>query len=104
MEDLAADPVTGRFIAPALTDYHVPVNADVGQIDVSFVEEPDYDAHPLDAKGLGEVVAVGVQASIANAVYHAIGVRVRDCRSPPTSSHRRKSRSGRTRLRWERPG
>ncbi|MGN9909309.1 xanthine dehydrogenase family protein molybdopterin-binding subunit [Phytohabitans sp. LJ34] len=78
MEDLAADPVTGRFIAPALTDYHVPVNADVGQIDVSFVEEPDYNAHPLGAKGLGEVVAVGVHASIANAVYHAIGIRVRD--------------------------
>ncbi|BCB77560.1 xanthine dehydrogenase family protein molybdopterin-binding subunit [Phytohabitans flavus] len=78
MEDLATDPVTGRFIAPALTDYHVPVNADVGDIDVSFVEEPDYNAHPLGAKGLGEVVAVGVHASIANAVYHAIGIRVRD--------------------------
>lgn len=78
MENLATDPLTGRFIAPALTDYHVPVNADIGDIDVSFIEQPDYNAHPLGAKGLGEVVAVGVHASIANAVYHAIGIRVRD--------------------------
>lgn len=77
MEQLAADPVSGRFIGPAFTDYHVPVNADVGDIDVSFVDEPDYTAHPLGAKGLGEVVCVGVAAAIANAVYHATGIRVR---------------------------
>jgi xanthine dehydrogenase YagR molybdenum-binding subunit len=77
-EQLVQDPPSGRFVSPALTDYHVPVNADVGEIDVSFVEEPDYNAHPHGAKGLGELVAVGVHASIANAVYHATGIRVRE--------------------------
>jgi xanthine dehydrogenase YagR molybdenum-binding subunit len=76
-EQLVQDPSSGRFVGPALTDYHVPVNADVGEIDVSFVEEPDYNAHPHGAKGLGEIVAVGVHAAIANAVYHATGIRVR---------------------------
>jgi xanthine dehydrogenase YagR molybdenum-binding subunit len=77
-EALLTDPVSGRFVGAALTDYHVPVHADVGEIDVHFVEEPDYNAHPLGAKGLGEVVCIGVDAAIANAVFHATGVRVRD--------------------------
>lgn len=72
------DPSSGLFVTPALTDYHVPVNADVGEIDVSFVEEPDYNAHPHGAKGLGEIVTIGVHAAIANAVYHATGIRVRE--------------------------
>jgi xanthine dehydrogenase YagR molybdenum-binding subunit len=78
MEQLEQHRTSGLFSTPSLTDYHVPVHADVGEIEVAFVEEPDYNAHPLGAKGLGEVVAVGVHASIANAVYHATGIRVRE--------------------------
>ena len=53
------------------------MNADVGDIEVMFVDEPD-DSNPLGIKGLGEIGIVGVAAAIANAVYHATGKRVRD--------------------------
>jgi xanthine dehydrogenase YagR molybdenum-binding subunit len=61
-----------------LADYHVPVHADVHDIDVIFVDERDDVVNPLGAKGLGEIGIVGVAAAIANAVYHATGKRVRD--------------------------
>ncbi len=61
-----------------LADYHVPVNADVHDIDVIFVEERDEVVNPLGAKGLGEIGVVGVAAAIANAVFHATGKRIRD--------------------------
>ncbi|WP_433336635.1 xanthine dehydrogenase family protein molybdopterin-binding subunit [Spirillospora sp. CA-294931] len=77
MENQRPDPVSGRFLAPALTDYHVPVAADIGDIEVIFVEEPDTAANPVGSKGLGEISAIGICASIANAVYHATGRRVR---------------------------
>ncbi|GAA1585956.1 xanthine dehydrogenase family protein molybdopterin-binding subunit [Actinomadura kijaniata] len=77
MEDQRPDPVSGRFLAPALTDYHVPVHADIGEIDVVFVQEPDTNANPVGSKGLGEISSVGVCASIANAVHHATGRRIR---------------------------
>ncbi|WP_020667247.1 xanthine dehydrogenase family protein molybdopterin-binding subunit [Amycolatopsis nigrescens] len=77
-ERLTPDPVSGRLITPALTDYHVPVHADVGDVRALFVDEAEPNAHPNGAKGLGEVVAVGVAPAIANAVYHATGRRVRE--------------------------
>ncbi len=58
-----------------IAEYHVPVNADVQDIKVIFVDEPDEIINPMGIKGLGEV---GVAAAIANAVYHATGTRVRD--------------------------
>jgi xanthine dehydrogenase YagR molybdenum-binding subunit len=61
-----------------LAEYHVPVNADIREIDVIFVEENDSIVNPLGAKGLGEIGIVGVAAAIANAVFHATGKRVRD--------------------------
>ena len=61
-----------------LAEYHVPVNADVHDIEVIFVEEPDEIVNPLGMKGLGEIGVVGVAAAIANAVYHATGKRVRE--------------------------
>jgi xanthine dehydrogenase YagR molybdenum-binding subunit len=54
------------------------VNADVGRIDVSFIDEPDDEMNPLGARGIGELGAIGVGAAIANAVFHATGVRVRE--------------------------
>jgi xanthine dehydrogenase YagR molybdenum-binding subunit len=61
-----------------LAEYHVPVNADVQDIKVIFVEEPDEIINPLGIKGVGEIGIIGVAAAIANAVYHATGKRVRD--------------------------
>jgi xanthine dehydrogenase YagR molybdenum-binding subunit len=68
----------GRFLSKNLAGYLVPVNADVGEIDVSFVENFDHHASPLGARGLGELGAIGIGAAIANAVFHATGIRVRD--------------------------
>jgi xanthine dehydrogenase YagR molybdenum-binding subunit len=78
LEDSVRDPRYGAFVTNNFADYHVPVNADIGQIDVLFVEEPDYTFNPLGARGIGEIGITGVAAAIANAVYHATGVRVRD--------------------------
>src|SRR5262249_6181695 len=58
--------------------YHVPVCADVPDIDVIFVKERDEVVNPLGAKGLGELGVVGVAAAISNAVYYATGKRIRD--------------------------
>ena len=61
-----------------IAEYHVPVNADVQDIKIIFVDEPDSTVNPLGIKGVGEIGIVGVAAAITNAVYHATGKRVRD--------------------------
>ncbi|MHC0433781.1 xanthine dehydrogenase family protein molybdopterin-binding subunit [Streptomyces sp. O3] len=78
MERLMPDPVSGRMVNPALTDYHVPVHADIGRVDARFVGEAEHGTNPLGAKGLGEVCAVGVAPAVANAVFHATGLRIRE--------------------------
>lgn len=77
-EESVIDQHFGRFMNSNLAEYHVPVNADVPNIDVIFVEEHDEIVNPLGAKGLGEIGIVGVAPAIANAIYHATGVRVRE--------------------------
>lgn len=72
------DHAVGRFMNHNLAEYHVPVNADIHEIDVMFVEEHDSIVNPLGVKGLGEIGVVGVAAAIANAVFHATGRRIRD--------------------------
>ncbi|GAA2095359.1 xanthine dehydrogenase family protein molybdopterin-binding subunit [Streptomyces albiaxialis] len=67
----------GRFRSKNLAGYAVPVNADVPELDVFFVEDHDTYASPLGAKGIGELAPLGVSAAVANAVFHATGVRVR---------------------------
>jgi len=67
----------GRIINANIAEYHVPVNADVHDIKVIFVDEQD-DSSRLGMKDLGEIGIVGVLGAIANAVYHATGKRVRD--------------------------
>ena len=59
-------------------EYHVPVSADVPDIKVLFVDEPDDGINPLGIKGVGEIGIVGVAAAIANAVHRPTGRRVRD--------------------------
>ena len=61
-----------------LAEYHVPVNADVPQLEVEFLEELDPWASPLQAKGIGELSICGSAAAITNAIYNACGVRVRE--------------------------
>ncbi len=77
-EEALNDPNLGRFMNHNLAEYHVPVCADITDIDVIFVDEPDSRTSPLGVKGLGEIGICGTAAAIANAVFHATGKRVRD--------------------------
>ncbi len=76
-EETFLDHKLGRFMNHNLAEYHVPVNADVDQIDVIFVHEEDEKTSPIGAKGLGEIGIVGTGAAIANAIFHATGRRIR---------------------------
>jgi xanthine dehydrogenase YagR molybdenum-binding subunit len=76
-EETLIDHRDGRIVNANIAEYLVPVNADVQDIEVIFIDEPD-DSNPLGIKGVGEIGIVGVPAAIANAVYHATGKRVRD--------------------------
>ena len=78
MEESVMDHRFGRYMNHSLGEYHVPVNADIHDIDVIFVNEEDDKVNPLGIKGLGEVGMLGVAAAVANAIYHATGKRVRD--------------------------
>ncbi|HEY4278569.1 MAG TPA: xanthine dehydrogenase family protein molybdopterin-binding subunit [Conexibacter sp.] len=75
-EETVTDPGTGRIANATFGDYLVAVNADVPELDVVFVGEPDRNT-PIGTKGIGEVGLVGTAAAIANAVYHATGKRLR---------------------------
>jgi xanthine dehydrogenase YagR molybdenum-binding subunit len=79
MEASHYEPTLGRWLAKDLAGVPIPVNADIPpDIDVAFVDEFDANSGPLGAKGIGELGATGVAAAVANAVFDAIGVRVRD--------------------------
>ena len=77
-EETQTDHNLGRHMNHSLAEYHIPVNADIGDIDVIFVEEDDQIVNALGSKGVGEIGIVGVAAAVANAIYHATGKRVRD--------------------------
>ncbi|MCE7065947.1 xanthine dehydrogenase family protein molybdopterin-binding subunit [Dyadobacter sp. CY326] len=77
-EDTKMDHQLGRFMNHNLSEYHVPVNKDINDIEVIFVEEKDAIVNPLGVKGVGEIGIIGVAGAIANAVFHATGVRVRN--------------------------
>lgn len=72
------DPRLGRFMNHDFAEYHVAVNADIHEIDVLFADEDDRVVSRLGAKGVGEIGLVGVSAAIANAIHHAVGVRIYD--------------------------
>ena len=69
---------TGRPVNENLAEYHVPVNADVGEWDVTALNIPDTKFNPLGARGIGEIGATGAAAAVANAIYNATGKRVRE--------------------------
>ena len=77
-EETLTDHALGRFMNHSYAEYHIPVNADIPDVEVVFVEEHDDIVNPLGAKGMGEIGIVGVAAAVANAVFHATGKRVRD--------------------------
>ena len=77
-EETLTDHALGRHMNHNLAEYHVPVSADIGDIEVIFVEEQDDIVNALGSKGVGEIGIVGVAAAVANAIYHATGKRVRD--------------------------
>jgi xanthine dehydrogenase YagR molybdenum-binding subunit len=67
-----------RYINDNLADYMIPVNADVPSVEIIMVPEHDEGVNPLGVKGIGEIGIVGMNAAVANALYHATGVRIRD--------------------------
>ncbi|MDX3928244.1 MAG: xanthine dehydrogenase family protein molybdopterin-binding subunit [Shinella sp.] len=77
MEEGGLDPRYGNFVYGDLASYHVPVHADIGEIDAVFLDEHDDKANVFGAKGIGELGVCGAGASIVNAVYNATGIRIR---------------------------
>jgi xanthine dehydrogenase YagR molybdenum-binding subunit len=77
-EAMTLDPRFGYFVNHDLAEYLVPVHADIPAIDAIFLAELDNESNPLKSKGIGELGICGAAASIANAVYNACGVRIRD--------------------------
>jgi xanthine dehydrogenase YagR molybdenum-binding subunit len=77
-EESLVDPRFGHVVNNDFAEYHIPTNADVGEMDVSWIDEDDPHVNPMGSKGIGEIGIVGSPAAVVNAVYHATGVRVRD--------------------------
>jgi xanthine dehydrogenase YagR molybdenum-binding subunit len=77
-EESVLDHRFGDYVTHDFASYHIATNADVGAVEVAWIDEFDPHVSPMGAKGLGEVGIVGTAAAIANAVYHATGVRVRE--------------------------
>jgi xanthine dehydrogenase YagR molybdenum-binding subunit len=77
-EAVILDDRFGYFVNHDMAEYHVPVHADVPNIEAYFLEELDTKTNPLKSKGLGELGICGAGAAVANAIYNACGVRVRD--------------------------
>jgi len=78
MEELVVDKRFGYFVNHDLAEYHVPVHADIPDQDVHFLEELDDKSSPMKAKGVGELGICGVGAAVANAIYNATGVLLRE--------------------------
>jgi xanthine dehydrogenase YagR molybdenum-binding subunit len=78
LEQTVLDGRYGHFVNHDLAEYLLPTNADIADMDVVFIGEPDLNANPLGSKGLGELGVCGAGAAVANAVYNATGIRVRD--------------------------
>jgi xanthine dehydrogenase YagR molybdenum-binding subunit len=78
LEETLLDPNLGTYVNHDLAMYHVATNADIAEIDVTWIDEEDLQVNPMGAKGIGEIGIVGTAAAVANAVYNATGIRVRD--------------------------
>jgi xanthine dehydrogenase YagR molybdenum-binding subunit len=70
------DPVYGRVVNESLAEYHVPVNVDIGTMDVTVLKIPDIKFNPIGSRGIGEIGTSGT--AVANAIYNATGKRIRE--------------------------
>ena len=77
-EETHIDPIHGRTVNENLAEYHVPVNADIGAVDVTVLNIPDTKFNPLGSRGIGEIGITGAAAAVANAIYNATGRRIRE--------------------------
>jgi xanthine dehydrogenase YagR molybdenum-binding subunit len=77
MEEIVIDQRYGKFINNNFADYHVPVNADIPEMEVYFVNKKDPYTNPMGSKGLGEIALVGMAPAVANAIFNATGKRIR---------------------------
>ena len=77
-EEAVIDDRYGRYINGNFADYHVPVNADIPDIEAIFIDKADPIINPIGTKGVGEISLIGVAAAVANAVYNATGKRIRE--------------------------
>jgi xanthine dehydrogenase YagR molybdenum-binding subunit len=77
-EESLVDERFGHVVNQDFAEYHIPTNADVAEIDVAWIDEEDPHVNPMGSKGIGEIGIVGSPAAVANAVHHAMGIRVRD--------------------------
>lgn len=77
-EDSLLDPRTGHVVNHDLAEYHIAVNADIGEVQAHWIDEHDPFVNAMGSKGIGEIGIVGTAAAVSNAVWHATGVRVRD--------------------------
>jgi xanthine dehydrogenase YagR molybdenum-binding subunit len=76
-EEAVTDKRSGRIMNANLGEYHVPVNADIPSVEALLVEEHDPHVNPLGIKGVGEIGITGSAGAVANAVWHATGIRPR---------------------------
>jgi xanthine dehydrogenase YagR molybdenum-binding subunit len=83
MEENSVDTRYGSFVNQDLASYHVAVNADVGEMDVVFLQETDPHGSPLGSKGLGELGTCGAGGAVINAIHNATGARIRDIPATP---------------------
>ncbi len=77
-EDSVLDPRFGHVVNNDFAEYHIASNADIGDIDITWLDEDDPHVNPMGSKGIGEIGIVGTAAAIANATYHATGIRARN--------------------------
>ncbi len=77
-EESVLDPRFGHYVNHDFAGYHIPVSADIEEIEAIWIQEEDPRVNPIGAKGVGEIGIVGTAAAIGNAVHHATGIRIRD--------------------------
>jgi xanthine dehydrogenase YagR molybdenum-binding subunit len=77
-EESVLDPRFGDYVNHDLAEYHIATNADIGELDISWLEEDDPLVNELGLKGIGEIGITGAAAAVGNAYWHATGLRVRD--------------------------
>ena len=87
-EESLVDRRFGHVLNHDFASYHIPANADAGQFDIAWIDEEDPHVNPMGSKGIGEIGIVGSSAAVANAVFHATGIRVRDLPITPAKLFR----------------